>query len=479
MSQQEKLAKRNYFEPLDEEDYFYTVDSNLNKKYEALESIYNSIFSSKTTQEAKDISLYIRNKKNYIDKSLTYGEITFRTMAYIIEYCKNHFNIDQENEFIDLGSGIGTAVIAAALCHNFKKYIGAEYISALNEKAKINKNKLIEKIVEIKSDEKNKNNFLPYYTYEKEFDNKIVVEKEEEEEEEKKEDEIPNIEVDETEEIKINEEDNMKNFLMGNQKNAQNILDIIFGKEEDETPQSGEIKYMSYAKKQQLYNQKFLEDYDKKQEIIEKKKIIEEKKNPSNKKGQRKTIHDLIHGQDGFLKQLQEQEKQEEEEKKKQEKEKENASNNKDTNQKNEKEEKKKIIDLGNKNIIIPYIELTCGNFMDLDLSNAALIFCNSTCFSSELLKETSKKISRETPTGCVVISLTKKLPFLNSKDWEIQKGFKRLMSFGAATVYVHQRINSMYNTQTSGSSKHSSSSYCSRTLTIDSDKSKSNKSNK
>ena len=133
------LLVKNYFEPrTEEEDYFYRVDADQNKKYETLESIYNKIYSSKSTQEAKDLSLYIRDKNQYVDKSLTYGEVTFRSMAYIFEYCKSRFDINEEGSFVDLGSGIGSAVISAVLCSCFKKYIGVEFIQALNDKANNN-----------------------------------------------------------------------------------------------------------------------------------------------------------------------------------------------------------------------------------------------------------------------------------------------------------------------------------------------------
>ena len=129
------ILGKNYFAPIDEgEDYFYQVDSDQNEKYETLESIYNEIFTKEQTQEAKDLSLYIRNKNKYIDKSLTYGEVTFRSMAYIFEYCKSRFDINEEGFFYDLGSGIGCGVISAALCFNFKQYIGIEFITALNNK---------------------------------------------------------------------------------------------------------------------------------------------------------------------------------------------------------------------------------------------------------------------------------------------------------------------------------------------------------
>ncbi len=113
------LSVKKFFDPLDGEDNFYRVDSELNKKYEILESIYNKLYSNKTTQEAKDISLYIRDKNQYVDKSLTYGEVTFRSLAYIFEYCKSRFDMHEEGNFVDLGSGIGCAVYRVSIMFMF------------------------------------------------------------------------------------------------------------------------------------------------------------------------------------------------------------------------------------------------------------------------------------------------------------------------------------------------------------------------
>ena len=93
---------------------------------------------------------------------------------------------------------------------------------------------------------------------------------------------------------------------------------------------------------------------------------------------------------------------------------------------------------------------------MNFDLTKASFIFINSTCFSSELLLSISKKINKEVQNGCIVITLTKKLPFLNKNDWDIKKGFKRLMSWGLATIFVHRKTK--FN-QTSGNSTNKSRS--------------------
>ena len=259
------LLVKNYFEPIEGEDYFYKIDPDQNKKYETLESIYKKIYSNKSTQEAKDISLYIRDKNQYVDKSLTYGEVTFRSMAYIFEYCKSRFDISEEGSFVDLGSGIGCAVISAVLCSSFKKYIGVEFISALNDKANINKKKFMDMFLDIYNEY---NDYLPDYIFDENLKNEIVfettkIEEEKTEEVEEKEEEKEEEEEEEEEEEKISEQENLKNNIRSvNNNDAQNVLDIIYGKNTNNEVEEG---FMPYFKKVHLKNQKFLEEYDRKQ----------------------------------------------------------------------------------------------------------------------------------------------------------------------------------------------------------------------
>ena len=85
-------------------------------------------------------------------------------------------------------------------------------------------------------------------------------------------------------------------------------------------------------------------------------------------------------------------------------------------------------------------IELISGDFLSMDWSEASFLFANSTCFSPDLMESLSKK-AQELPKGAFFITFTKKLPDL-SDDWEVNNGFRRLMSWGIATVYVHRKIN-------------------------------------
>ena len=458
------LSIKNYFEPRDEgEDYFYSIGADQNKKYETLESIYNRIYSNKTLQEAKDISLYIRDKNQYVDKSLTYGEVTFRSMAYIFEYCKSRFDINEEGNFVDLGSGVGCAVIAAVLCSSFKKYIGVEFISALNDKANMNKTKFMDMFLDIN---KEYNDYLPEYIFDEELKNEIVfdvpkIEEEKNENEEQEEEKEEEEEEEENESTKIDEQDNLKNYIMSGKNDAQNVLDIIYGKNNNDNEEG----FMSYTKKCQLRNKQFFEEYEKKRKLEKKDDENEKGENENPQKGRRKSIHDLIYGvngEGGILQQLEKVEEKKSESDKSSKKPDKNKNKSNNTIKEENKDDKSSKTsqsqsEIKPKRTILPYIEFNCGNFLKMDLTEASFIFCNSTCFSSELFLLISKKISKEAQNGCIVVTFTKKLPFLNNKEWDIKKGFKRLMSWGLATVFVHRRIKSMRETQKTQSSKSSS----------------------
>lgn len=84
-------------------------------------------------------------------------------------------------------------------------------------------------------------------------------------------------------------------------------------------------------------------------------------------------------------------------------------------------------------------IELINGDFLAYDWKDASFIFANSTCFSPELMVSLSKKAD-ELPVGAIFITFTKRLPSL-SNNWEINSGFRRLMSWGIATIYIHRKI--------------------------------------
>jgi hypothetical protein len=87
----------------------------------------------------------------------------------------------------------------------------------------------------------------------------------------------------------------------------------------------------------------------------------------------------------------------------------------------------------------IPQVELVNGDFLKTSWSDASLILANSTCFSNELMSALAKKADEELQMGAFFVTFTKKLPGLSEK-WEIKDGFRRLMSWGIATIYVHHK---------------------------------------
>lgn len=84
-------------------------------------------------------------------------------------------------------------------------------------------------------------------------------------------------------------------------------------------------------------------------------------------------------------------------------------------------------------------IQFIQGDFLKQNWEETSLMFANSTCFSAELMTKIGDKANRECKSGTIIITFTKKLNSLNS-DWKIELGFRRLMTWGIATVYVYRR---------------------------------------
>lgn len=88
-----------------------------------------------------------------------------------------------------------------------------------------------------------------------------------------------------------------------------------------------------------------------------------------------------------------------------------------------------------------PDFVLKRGDILKEDWSDAAFVFSNSTCFSEDLMESLSLK-AQKLKKGAFFVTFTEDLPqCLNSDKWEVSKGFKRFMSWGLATVYIHHKI--------------------------------------
>lgn len=85
----------------------------------------------------------------------------------------------------------------------------------------------------------------------------------------------------------------------------------------------------------------------------------------------------------------------------------------------------------------VPHIKFINADFIKEKWIDPSVIFANSTCFTTELMFELGQKADKECPSGCIFITFTKKLHGLGT-NWDIKTGFRRLMSWGIATVYIH-----------------------------------------
>ena len=84
-------------------------------------------------------------------------------------------------------------------------------------------------------------------------------------------------------------------------------------------------------------------------------------------------------------------------------------------------------------------IEFLQGNFLEHSWKDTSMIFANSTCFSLNMMNNIAAKANKECKSGTIIITFTKRLTTLNS-DWELRDGFRRLMTWGIATIYIHRR---------------------------------------
>ena len=84
-------------------------------------------------------------------------------------------------------------------------------------------------------------------------------------------------------------------------------------------------------------------------------------------------------------------------------------------------------------------IEFLQGDFLKHNWEDTSIIFANSTCFSLGMMQNIGSKANKECKSGTIIITFTKRLTNL-STDWELRDGFRRIMTWGVATIYIHRR---------------------------------------
>jgi Histone methylation protein DOT1 len=84
----------------------------------------------------------------------------------------------------------------------------------------------------------------------------------------------------------------------------------------------------------------------------------------------------------------------------------------------------------------LPDIEFVQGDMFDIGWGDADFIFANSTCFDTKMMDRIGNSYAKP---GTWAVTLTKGLisPF-----WDILQSFRKKMSWGEATVYIHKRNN-------------------------------------
>ena len=93
---------------------------------------YREVFDDYPTETVLEISRRERLGNLYLSSTLSYGEILFAPFQkLLLSLYKHGFNPDMGGKFVDLGAGIGTAVFAACLCHQFHSASGIEILSSL------------------------------------------------------------------------------------------------------------------------------------------------------------------------------------------------------------------------------------------------------------------------------------------------------------------------------------------------------------
>eukprot|EP00405_Crypthecodinium_cohnii_P013507 CAMPEP_0206461126 /NCGR_PEP_ID=MMETSP0324_2-20121206/25163_1 /ASSEMBLY_ACC=CAM_ASM_000836 /TAXON_ID=2866 /ORGANISM="Crypthecodinium cohnii, Strain Seligo" /LENGTH=307 /DNA_ID=CAMNT_0053932963 /DNA_START=202 /DNA_END=1125 /DNA_ORIENTATION=+ len=106
------------------------------EELEARVALFDEVFANIVTQDMKAKSIGERKENNLEDKALTYSEFDFALMNNIMTAIKTHKGpLFEKGIFLELGSGIGKACVAAALTHPFEKVVGVEILQGLSEVA--------------------------------------------------------------------------------------------------------------------------------------------------------------------------------------------------------------------------------------------------------------------------------------------------------------------------------------------------------
>jgi len=96
---------------------------------EKVEQMWNDLFVHCSTTDGKRIAKIEKLTLGLTRASLIYGEVSFASLGNV--FWGPFIHLKPGGTFVDLGSGTGRGVFAAALLHNFDKCIGIEILQGL------------------------------------------------------------------------------------------------------------------------------------------------------------------------------------------------------------------------------------------------------------------------------------------------------------------------------------------------------------
>ena len=101
--------------------------------------VYDELIRPYSTKKSKEESFKERSRTgtSMSERSLIYGEIEFDPFSEALKKIEKEYgglrSQDGKLRFVDLGSGTGKAVFAAALCHPFEVCSGVEIVKSLHD----------------------------------------------------------------------------------------------------------------------------------------------------------------------------------------------------------------------------------------------------------------------------------------------------------------------------------------------------------
>jgi hypothetical protein len=99
------------------------------------EKLHDELYKDHDNELGKRVSRDERQQNNYKSPTLVYGEITFLPFAEHFMKLKDKYGglTTPGGTFVDIGTGTGRPVFAAALLHDFSKCVGIELLEGLTK----------------------------------------------------------------------------------------------------------------------------------------------------------------------------------------------------------------------------------------------------------------------------------------------------------------------------------------------------------